>query len=145
MKKRSQSRMVQMDLFASSPALPVMRQEPDGRMDGAPLRPVEAAADFERKRRKRSQAGGVPFVTGPVSDATAGPLSGEEAARVVRQQTIRCSGYRWQDGTACCKSCFDTVIRNGADRGHGYRAVLYGGAEYKGGAVCFACQRAIAP
>lgn len=29
--------------------------------------------------------------------------------------------------------------------GHGYRAVLYGGAEYRGGRVCFACRRAIAP
>jgi hypothetical protein len=28
---------------------------------------------------------------------------------------------------------------------HGHRGVLYGGAEYKGGLTCFACQRSIAP
>lgn len=139
MKKRSQApRMVQQDLFASQPpAAPAVAPAPD------PV--VQAAASVETTRRKRSEARTVPFVTGPVSDATGGPLSAEEAERAVSQQTIRCSGFQWQDGVACCKACFDSVVRNGQDAGHGYRGVLYGGAEYKGGLVCFACQLPIRP
>lgn len=138
MKKRSQApRMVQQDLFASRP--PPAPEPPSD-----PI--VAAAVQVESGRRKRSEARQpVPFATGPVSDATGGPLSAAEAERVVSRQTIRCSGYQWQDGVACCKACFDSVIRNGQDRGHGYRGYLYGGAEYKGGLVCFACQLPIRP
>jgi hypothetical protein len=133
--------MVQQDLFASvPPPAPTAPSEP------APA--VQAAAHVEQVvRKKRSEAGRapVPFATGPVSDATGGPLSAAEASRVVTGKTIRCSGYQWQDGVACCKACFDTVIRNGDDAGHGYRGVLYGGAEYQGGLSCFACKRSILP
>lgn len=92
----------------------------------------------------------VPFHTGPISHATGGPLSAQEAERVVRGQTIRCSGYQFHDGWAVCKGCFDAVGRDSFEvkqwhEKHGYRATLHGGAEYTGGLACGVCDFAIAP
>lgn len=138
-----------MDLFATQPPPPIAPEYIEAR--DKILEAAQAVEEGRRgrveaaHRRTRSQAGGVPFKTGPISDATGGPLSAAEATRVLTGLTIRCSGYEWADGTTCCKTCFDTVIRNGDDAGHGYRSVLYGGAEYRGGKVCFACKQPIAP
>lgn len=128
--------MVQQDLFAT------VRPPP---LDPPTSPSVAAAAHYERVVRKRSEVRPVPFVTGPVSDATGGPLSAEEAERVVSRQTIRCSGYQYQDGSACCKACFEPCEAKGFEKGRGYRGVLYGGAEYKGGLNCFMCGLPIRP
>jgi hypothetical protein len=140
-KRRTRSGMVQQDLFATRPP-PAPEATP------APEPAVQAAAHYERVMRKRSEVVPIPFATGPISHATGGPLSAEEAERVISRRTIRCSGYQWQDGIACCKACFDKFEENSVAAlhlAHGYRGVLYGGAEYKGGLVCFRCGKPIAP
>ena len=106
--------MVQLDLFATErPPPPTIPPSPA----------VEAAASFEgRRRRLRSGVVYVPpFKTGPISDATGGPLSGEEAERVIRRETIHLAGYRWQDGTTCCRGCMDEFQKRGLEQGRGHR------------------------
>ncbi len=138
MRKRSESpRMVQQDLFATRPPLPL----------ASPPDPVVAAAqEVEQVRRRRSQVV-VPHVTGPASDARGGPLSAEEASRVLSGKTIRCSGFQFQAGAAVCKLCFTGLTEQQVDSlhaEHGYRATLYGGAEYQGGLDCLSCKCPIA-
>ncbi len=128
--------MQQMDLFAT--VRPPAASEP-------PSPVIVAAAEVQRALRPRSSS---IFRTGPISDGTGGPLNAEEAERVIEGKTIRVSGYQFQDGAAICKACFlqlkDPSVAE-LHRLHGYRGVLYGGAEYRGGLNCLGCKLPIAP
>lgn len=131
--------MNQLDLFEPRP-LP--------RVSELPADPVVRAAEsVERQLRQRVEPD-PPFATGPISHATGGPLSAEEAERVVRGLSIRCSGYRW-GRIACCLACFrassDAIVGFATlmHVRHGHRETLYGD-EYPGGLTCFTCRQPIA-
>jgi hypothetical protein len=70
---------------------------------------------------------------GPVSDFTGGPLSADEATRVVSGRTLGCVGVLFhKKRTVLCRACHEALI-DGTDRfvplqfeGHGYLAVVYG-------------------
>jgi hypothetical protein len=66
-------------------------------------------------------------------------LSAEESIRALSLQSIVITGYRFQDGTSCCRACWPVWSASKNDRGHGFRMTVYRALDPNRLKRCAAC------
>ncbi len=82
---------------------------------------------------------GEPLALGVSHERGTPGLSAIESSRVLASLSIVHTGYRFYDGSSCCRACWEVWAKAGNDRGRGFRMSVYRSREPFALARCAAC------